>query len=125
MLRFLNKEIKIEFPRSGPIFVAVAILAIFSIISNIAKDSRYLGHYLLGLSIITFITGIGLAFSKKERERTKIRLTAELPDRAALINVPDADKIAQRRGYYLLVIGLGLFIIWANYFGLSSLAVGV
>ncbi len=123
MFDFLKKPI--ELPRSGPLFIALAILAIVLTISNFAKDSRYFGYYFLGFSILITITGIGMAFSKKERERTRARVTAELPDRAALINAPDADKIFQRRGFYTLAFGVALFLIWCWFFGLSSLAVGI
>ena len=66
-----------------------------------------------------------MAFSMKERERTRARVTAELPDRAALINAPDADRTTQRRGYYALTVGAAVFLIWCWFFGFSSLAVGV
>jgi hypothetical protein len=123
MPEFLNKPIKL--PTSGPIFVVIAIVAIVSTISNLAKDSRYFGYYLLAFSIIITISGIGMAFSKKERERARATATADPPDRAALINAPNADKVAQRRGYYSLAVGTSLFIIWCWFFGLSTLATGV
>ena len=120
MFDFLKKPI--EPPRSGPLFIVLAILAVVLMISNFAKDSRYFGYYLLGFSILMTIMGIGMAFSKKERERTRQRVTAELPERAALINVPNADHIFQRRGYITLAIGLALFILWSYIYGFSSLA---
>lgn len=123
MFDFLKKPI--ELPRSGPIFWLIAIIAIVSLASNLSKDSNYFGYYLLGFSIIIFITGIGMAFSKKERERTRARVTADLPDRAALINAPNVDKIAQRRGFYVLAFGVCLFLIWCWFFGFFTLAAGV
>jgi hypothetical protein len=116
---------KVELPHSGPLFIILAILAVITTISNSAKGSRYFGYYLLGFSFLIFISGIGMAFSKKERERTRAKVIVELPERAALINAPDADKITQRRGFYLLTVGLALFLIWCWLFGFSSLAIGV
>lgn len=123
MSNFFKKQI--ELPRSGPLFIIFAVLAVVLTISNLAKGSQYFGYFLLGFSILITISGIGMAFSKKERERTRAKVAAELPDRVALINGPDADKIVQRRGYYSLAIGITLFIIWCWFFGFSTLAVGI
>ena len=123
MFDFLHKPIKL--PTSGPVFWAIALVAVVSAASDFAKGSRYVGYYLLGFSIIITICGIGMAFSKKERERARATATADLPDRAALINAPNADKVARRRGYYTLAIGVALFIIWCWFWGFSTLAAGV
>jgi hypothetical protein len=123
MFGYLKKQV--EFPRSGPLFYVLAILAIALMISNFAKGSLYFGYYILTFSILISITGFGMAFSKRERERTRAQVTADLPERTSLINAPDSDKIAQRRGYYTLVIGITLFLIWCWFFGFSSLAIGV
>ena len=93
MFDFLIRPI--ELPRSGAVFWLLAILATVLTVSNLAKGSVYFGYYLLGFSVLITISGIGMAFSKKERERTRARVTAELPERAALLNAPDADKITQ------------------------------
>ena len=106
-------------------FIGLAIIAAVSVISNLAKGSKYFGYYILGFGILIFISGVGMTFSKKERERMRAKLTADLPDRAALINAPDADKITQRRGYYSMAVGLVLFLIWCYFFGFSTLAAGV
>lgn len=120
---FLNKSI--ELPRSGPVFWMLAIIAIVLAISEFAKGvgGRYFGYLLLACSVFIFISGIGMAFSKKERGRMKAKVAADLPDRAALINAPDADRVVKRRGYYSLAFGFVLFIIWCYFFGFSSLAV--
>ena len=123
MANFFKKPI--ELPTSGPVFTAIAIIAVVSMVSNLLKDNKYIGYYLLTISIMTIITGIAVSFSKKERERTRAKALAELPERAAFINAPDADRKTRRRGYYLLVIGIALFAIWSWIFGLSSLAAGV
>ena len=124
MFEFLKRPI--ELPRlSLPTAAVLAVLAVVTMVSNYQKDHKYFGYYLLGFSVLISISGIGMAFSKKERGCTRAKVTAELPDRAALINAPDADKITQRRGYYSLTFGVALFLIWCWFFGLSSLAVGI
>ncbi len=94
-------------------------------ISNFTKGSRYFGFYLAIFSVFITISGVGMVFSRKERERTRARVTAELPDRAKLINKPDADKIVQRRGYYTIALGIALFLIWYFFFGFATLTIGV
>ena len=81
------------------------------------------GNILLFISVMMLIIGISMSFSKKERDRVRSRVTEELPERATLISAPNADLSARRRGYYTLVLGVILFIIWCWFFGLSSLAV--
>ena len=102
--------------------IPLAVIAVLIFYRDYMRDHGVLGYYLLGFSILITIMGIGMAFSKKERERTRQRVTAELPERAALINVPNADHIFQRRGYITLAIGLALFILWSYIYGFSSLA---
>ena len=123
MFSFLKSPI--EYPRSGRTFIVIAILAIVLMISNLARGSRYFGYYLLTFGILIFISGVGMAFSKKERAHVRAKLSVELPDQAALINTSDADRIAQRRGYYSMVVGATLFLIWCWFFGFSTLAAGV
>ena len=112
MFNFMKKPI--ELPRSGAFFVVIAIIATISLVSNLAKGSRYFGYYLLGFSILITITGIGMAFSKKERERTRAKVTAELPDRAALINAPMPTKLHStavitcwQQGFHYFLSGAG------------------
>jgi hypothetical protein len=89
------------------------------------SNNPSIGKALLGLSLILIISGASTAFSRKERKRIRETVTAELPDRTALINASNADKVAQLRGYYTLGVGIIFFGIWCSLFGLSSLAVGV
>lgn len=82
----------------------------------------FVGHFLLGISILLTISGIGMSFSKKERERTQRRIMQELPERSAITGSPEALIAAQRRGYVTLTIGLALFILWFIFFGPETLA---
>ena len=84
----------------------------------------YIGYLLLGIGILLTIAGIGMSFSKKERERMQKRVVSELPDRAAITGSPDALQAAQRRGYITLAIGIILLILWFVFFGPQSLAIG-
>lgn len=85
-------------------------------------DNMLLGYVLLAASILLTITGIGMSFSKKERERIQQRIVQELPERSAITGTPEALKAAQRRGYITLAIGIILFILWFIFFGPSTLA---
>ncbi len=104
---------------------ATVVMGFFLILflwQDYKENPLNLGHYLLGISILTTIAGIGISFSKAERERTRRHVTEELPERASLINSPDADKKYKRRGYFLLIIGVALFIVWLKFYGFSSLS---
>jgi len=81
-----------------------------------------LGHYFLFASIMAIILGIAMSFSKKEREANLKRVLGDLPERAHLIDTPDAGRIIQRKGYIVLIAGIILFIIWSQIYGLSSLS---
>lgn len=83
----------------------------------------FIGHILLGTSIILTIVGIGMSFSRKERERMQKRVAIELPERIAYTGSPEALKIVQRRGYITLTVGIILFILWLIFFGFQSLAI--
>ena len=106
-------------------WIATIVMAFFLILylwQDYKKNPISLGYYLLGKSVLITIAGIGMSFSKKERERTRERVTAELPERALLINSPNADSRAKHRGYILLAIGIMLFIVWLTVYGFSSLS---
>lgn len=106
-------------------WIATIAMAFFSVLylwQDYKKNPLNLGYYLLGMSLLITIAGIGTSFSKKERERTRERVTAELPERALLINSPDADNKSKHRGYILLAIGIILFIVWMTIYGFSSLS---
>jgi hypothetical protein len=77
----------------------------------------WLGYYMLGMSLMVTIVGIGMAFSRKERERIQQKVMQELPERAAYLGSPEALKKTQRRGYHILVVGLALLIVWWFIFG--------
>lgn len=102
--------------------VVSAGVLIFLIWQDYKNDKFNLGHYFLGISILVIISGIVMSFSKKERERARKRAIADLPERASLIDTPDADEKAKRRGYIMLIIGVILFITWSTIYGFSSLS---
>lgn len=77
--------------------------------------------FLLGFSIMSFIAGVAMSFSKKERERIQKRAAIEQPERRDLIMAPDALKKNQRRGYITLVVGVISFVAWLVVFGPTSL----
>lgn len=81
-----------------------------------------MGHFLLGLSIFLTISGVGMSFSKKERERTQKRIMQELPERSAITGTPEALVATQRRGYVTLTIGVVMLILWFVFFGPETLA---
>lgn len=84
----------------------------------------YLGYMLLTIGLLLTITGIGMSFSKKERQRMQKRVMTELPERSSTLGSPDALKVAQRRGYITLLVGAALLILWFFLFGFKSLAIG-
>ncbi len=119
-MNFLKTPVE---PSKITVSTSLVLLIVAGLTFLIDHDSYVdLGHYLLGLSIIIIIAGIAISFSKKEREHARERAVADLPEQVELINTPDADKKTQRRGYYLLVFGIVLFLIWSWFFGFSSLS---
>jgi hypothetical protein len=102
--------------------IAMVFFLALNLWQDYKRNQKSLGYYLLGLSILITIAGIGMSFSKKERERIRKQLVAELPDRASLIEYPDADKKTRRRGYILAVVGIILFITWLKIYGFLSLS---
>lgn len=102
--------------------ILMAGLLFFYLWRDYKKNPLNLGNYLLALSVLITIAGIGVSFSKNERQRTRERVIAELPDRASLIENPDADKKTKHRGYILLAVGIVLFVAWCTIYGFSSLA---
>jgi len=81
-----------------------------------------LGYYLLGTGIIVAISGISMAFSKKERERIQRAVMKEEPERSTVTGSPEALRAAQKRGYILLAVRVLLLVLWLIFFGPETLA---
>lgn len=113
---------EIKQKRTWFVTVVMGFFLILLLWQNYKENPLNLGYYLLGMSILTTIAGIGISFSKAERERTRKRVIEELPERTSLINSPNTDIKHKHRGYIMLIIGIILFIVWLKIYGFSSLS---
>jgi hypothetical protein len=109
----------------GTSIAPAALFLLFMSWSTYKSNPSSFGFYNLFWSILLGILGGVYSFSKKQREMSKKRALIAMPERAGLIESPDAEKRQLNVSHYTLATALILFLIWLWFYGFSSLAIGI